>query len=214
VRLAIGLPLALAALAGPRPAQDGGVQLRIVLPGHAVPNDGPSVASTNLLADRKTRDLLRSGFPARMHYRTELWRKSGLFDDLESATEWDVFVSYEPARQLYKVVRKHGNQLEDFGGFATLTSAETVVGRPYHLSLRPRHRGQHYYYTTSLDVQALDVTDLDELQRWLHGDFQPAVQGRNNPATALTNGIGTLISRVLGGERRRYDQRSEPFTAS
>lgn len=211
--------MGFALLAAPLAAQergrggDGGAQLNIVLPAQSNPTDGPSITSANLLTDEKTRELLRSGFPARLHYRMELWRKAGWFDDLESATEWDVFVSYDPATQLYTVVRSHGKDVEDFGGFGTLTSAEVPIGRPYHVLLTGRRREQRYYYTIALLVQTLDVTDLDELQRWLHGDFQPAVRGRNNPATAIRNGLGTLLSRVLGGESRHYDQRSSSFTS-
>jgi hypothetical protein len=79
--------------------------------------------------------------------------------------------------------------------------------------LRPRSQGGRYYYNVFLDITTLDVSDLDELQRWLRGEFQPAVHGKTNPASALKNGIGTLLSRLLGGERRHYEQRSETFTA-
>ena len=104
-------------------------------------------------------------------------------------------------------------QLEDFGGFASLTSAEEPLTRPYRVPLRPRSQGGRYYYNVFLDISTLDVSDLDELQRWLRGEFQPAVRGKTNPASALKNGIGTIISRLLGGERRHYEQRSESFTA-
>ena len=189
------------------------VQLDIIVPaGTFAATQSPSIVGKNLLADPTTRELLRNGFPTKIHYKVELWRE-GLFNNIEGATEWEVLVQYDPAAQVYRAVRRNGRQLEDFGGYATLTSAEEPLSRPYRVPLRPRSAGGRYYYNVSLDISTLDVSDLDELQRWLRGEFQPAVRGKTNPASALKNGIGTLISRLLGGERRHYEQRSETFTA-
>ena len=190
------------------------MQLDIIVPaGTFAATQSPSIVGKNLLADPTTRELLRNGFPTRIHYKVELWRENGLFNGIEGSTEWDVLVQYFPATQMYRAVRRNGNSLEDFGGFATLTSAEEPLSRPYRVSLRPRAQGGRYYYNVFLDISTLDVSDLDELQRWLHGEFQPAVRGKTNPASALKNGIGTIIARLLGGERRHYEQRSETFTS-
>ena len=202
----------LLALGAPLGAQSAQVQLEVVVPGGSLTvSEPPSIVGTNLLADPKTRELLRNGFPARLHYRAELWRKSGWFDERESLTEWDIYVSYDPASHEYRVARQHGRQFDNFGGFATLTAAEEPLGLPYRVQLRPRNKGRQYYYNVVLDIETLSVSDLDELQRWLRGEFQPAVRGRNNPANALKNGVGTLLSRLLGGERRHYERRSETF---
>ncbi len=199
-------------LTAPLGAQVGRVQLELTLPAVlAVNGEGPSVTTANLLADTKTRELLRNGFPTALHFRAELWRKSRWFDDPAGTTEWDVLVAYDPASQLYRVVRQHGNtQLEDFGGFGSLASAEAQINRAYRIRLRPTRPGR-YYYNLSLDIETLRVSDLDALQRWLRGDFQPAVRGKGNPVTALRRGMETLFSRVLGGETRRYEQRSGIF---
>jgi hypothetical protein len=190
------------------------VQLDIIVPaGTLAAAQAPSVVGKNLLADPTTRELLRNGFPTKLRYKVELWREKGLFNDIEGSTEWEVLVQYDPATQLYRAVRRNGKQLEDFGGFTTLTSAEEPLSRPYRVPLRPRDQGGRYYYNVFLDITTLDVSDLDELQRWLRGEFQPAVHGKTNPASALKNGLGTLLSRLLGGERRHYEQRSETFTA-
>jgi hypothetical protein len=190
------------------------VQLDIIVPaGTFAATQSPSIVGKNLLADPTTRELLRNGFPTKIHYKVELWREKGLFNDIEGSTEWEVLVQYDPAAQVYRAVRRNGRQLEDFGGYATLTSAEEPLSRPYRVPLRPRAQGGRYYYNLFLDISTLDVSDLDELQRWLRGEFQPAVRGKTNPASALKNGIGTLLSRLLGGERRHYEQRSETFIA-
>jgi hypothetical protein len=200
------------ALAAPLPAQSTRVQLDLVLPTTmTVDGEGPNVVTANLLANGKTRELLRNGFPTALHFRAELWRKSRWFDDQAGMTEWDVLVQYDPASQLYRVVRQHGdNQLEDFGGFASLTTAEAQINRAYRIPLRPSRPGR-YYYNLSLDIETLRVTDLDALQRWLRGEFQPAVRGKRSPVSALRKGVETLFSRVLGGESRRYEQRSGVF---
>lgn len=195
-------------------ASGGAVQLDIVVPGGTLAaTEAPSIVSGNLLADPKTRDLLRNGFPARLHFRVELWRENGWFDDIESSTEWDVFVSYDPATEQYRVIRRHGNRTEDFGSFPTIGTTEALIDAPYKLSVRPRLKSRRYYYNVVLDVATLEEGDLDALQRWLRGGLQPAVRGKTNPASALRNGVGTLISRLLGGERRHYERRSEAFTA-
>ena len=205
--LASGVPRAAATAQSP-------VQLDIIVPaGTLAATQTPSIVGKNLLADPTTRELLRNGFPTKLHYKVELWREKGLFNDIEGSSEWEVLVQYDPTSKEYRAVRRTGKQLEDFGGFATLTSAEEPLTRPYRVGLRPRAQGGRYYYNVFLDITTLDVSDLDELQRWLRGEFQPAVRGKTSPASALKNGIGTLLSRLLGGERRHYEQRSETFTA-
>ena len=190
------------------------VQLDIIVPaGTLAATQAPSVVGKNLLTDPTTRELLRNGFPTKLHYKVELWTARGLFNDIEGSMEWEVLVQYDPATQMYRAVRRNGKQLEDFGGFGSLTSVEEPLSRPYRIPLRPKSQGGRYYYNVFLDITTLDVSDLDELQRWLRGEFQPAVHGKTNPASALKNGLGTLLSRLLGGERRHYEQRSETFTA-
>jgi hypothetical protein len=64
-----------------------------------------------------------------------------------------------------------------------------------------------------LDVEALSVSDLDQLERWLRGELRPAVRGRSNPVNAISSGVRTVVTRVLGGERRHYRRRSGTFRA-
>ena len=44
------------------------------------------------------------------------------------------------------------------------------------MPLKPREQGR-YYYLGQVQVETLSLTDLEELQRWLHGDLAPAVKG-------------------------------------
>jgi hypothetical protein len=217
-----GLAVAFAALlafAGPLHAQRG-VRLDVALaprPGDGASGGpataGPQIGFANVLDDEQTRELVRSGFPAQLHFRLELWRVGRWINELERSVDWDMVVGYDPGTQSYRVRRRFGNQLEDLGAFPTLSSAQTASERPLRVPLTPRRPRWRYYYNLILDVEALSVSDLDQLERWLRGELRPAVRGENNPLTALGSGARTLVTRILGGERRHYEKRSATFRA-
>ena len=210
--LAASLALVASALAAPLVAQEGGVRLGVVVAPAAATKEGPWITSANLLADSKTRELLRNGFPARIHYRLELWEKGGLGgDDRSGLTEWDVLVAYDPTSQLFNVNRYTlANRVsENFGGFTTLSAAETQFGRPYRAAIHPERAGR-FYYNLSVEVQTLTVSDLDALEQWLRGSSAPR---RSNIFRGIWSGLGTLVSRILGGDKRKYEQRSDVFDA-
>jgi hypothetical protein len=174
---------------------------------------GPQIAFANILEDEQTRELVRSGFPAQLHFQLELWRVGRWVNELERSVEWDMVVGYDPASQSYRVRRRFGNQLEDLGAFATLASAQVATERPFRVPLGPRRTGHRYYYNVILDVEALSVSDLDQLERWLRGELRPAVRGEGSALSAIGSGARTLVTRILGGERRHYEKRSATFWA-
>lgn len=206
------LLLGLAALcwAAPLFAQRDRVQLDVAVVTGNSSTDGASVATENLLGDAKTQELLRNGFPARIHYRLELWRKGGWSNDRRGTAEWDVLVRYDPTTQLYDVVRRTtDNRLhENFGGFPSLATAERQIGRAFRVGLAPQRSGK-YYYNLVIDIETLTVSDLDALEQWLRG---PSAPTHGNPLKAIRGGVGTLLSRLLGGDKRHYEQRSGVFT--
>ena len=55
--------------------------------------------------------------------------------------------------------------------------------------------------------------DLDAWQRWVRGEATPAIRGDSSRVTALQRGLGSLMSRVLGGDRQQYEKQSGSFTA-
>lgn len=186
-----------------------GAQRRLtldVLP-PAGPAAAPIVTTTNLFGDAEMRDLVRSGFPASLRFRLELWRVGGLFNDLESQQEWELIVQYDPSAQRYRVVRRQRGRVEDVGSFATLATAQAMLERPLRAGLLPERDGVRYYYTLALDIVALSVSDMDELERWLRG-----TRG-GTAVSALGSGVRTLMLRMLGGEKRHYDGRSPTFVA-
>jgi len=186
--------------------------LEMALPArNLLSTEGPVVRATGILGDRELRDLLRNGFPARLHYRIELWSAGGLLNDLEGTTEWDVIVRYDPLRKRFEVARLVGRQVTVLGEFEAVAEAQAAAERPFRAPIYAPRRGERYYYSAILDVEMLSLSDLDEVERWLKGELRPAVRGRRNPGTALTRGLRTLFVRLIGGERRHYEVRSGTF---
>jgi len=193
----------------PLMAQRPRVPLDVAFAAASAPTIGATVSTEALLSDSKTRELLHNGFPARIHYRLELWRTGGWSNERRGLTEWDVLVAFDPAAEMFNAVRRgdEGRLLENYGGFPTVAAAESQIGRPLRVDLHPNGSGR-FYYNLVLDVQTLTVSDLDALQQWLRGPEAPS----KNPLKAIRNGIGTLVSRLLGGDKRHYERRSEVFT--
>lgn len=203
----------LAALAGAAPAQGrGGPLLEVSVLAASSPPAGASVRAARMLGDASTRELLQNGFPAALRFRLELWRVGGVFDDIESTTSWEVLVRYDLYSRQYSVYRRSTRSSEEIGAIPTFEAAEAELAQPYQVRLRPSRPGARYYYNVSVNVETLSVSDLDELNRWLRGELEPAVRGRRAPLSALRRGLGTLLSRVLGGDSRHYEARSGTFT--
>ena len=181
------------------------VQLDVVPPTAAT--RAAVVTTTNLFGDQDMRELVRSGFPASMRYRLELWRVCGLFNDLERQQDWELIVQYDPSAQRYRVARRSGDHLEDVGSYATLSTAQLMFERPLRVALLPDREGSRYYYNLVLNIEALSVSDMDQLERWLRG-----VRG-GGAGEAIGNGMRTLMLRMLGGEKRTYEGRSSTFIA-
>lgn len=172
---------------------------------------GPVIRTANVIADRELQKLLQNGFPANLHYRAELWSRGGFFDDVEASVEWDMLVRYEPLSKTYRVARYVGGRAENLGRFERYEDAQAVVARPYQPTLPARRTRARQYYIVALELDVLSMSDLDEIESWLRGELRPAVRGKRNPGTALGRGISRLATRLLGGENRRYEQRTETF---
>ena len=198
----------------PAPAVQQSAGIDVSLP-PAVAPPGPMIRTSNVIADRELQKLLQNGFPANLHYRAELWSRGGFFDDVVSSVEWDVLVRYEPLTKTYRVARYTypgaGTRAENLGRFERYEDAQAVVARPYQPPLPARRTRDRQYYNVVLEVEVLSMSDLDEIERWLRGELRPAVRGKRNPGTALGRGISRLATRLLGGEKRTYEQRTETF---
>lgn len=209
-RLLAGALVATLALAPARGlAQRAGAEIR--LPAQAsLAAEGPLVRVVRVLDDRELRDLLGHSFPVRVHYRAELWTVGRFVNDLAATREWDVVVRLDPLARVYEVARIVGDQITFLGSFPDLDAAAAAAERPFRVPLVPP-RGRRAYYNVVIDVETLSLSDLDEVERWLRGELRPAVRGKRSPGTALGNGLKVLAERVLGGETRHFEVRSETF---
>ena len=187
-------------------------QVGIVLPvAGALATEAPLVRSSGLITDGATHDLLRNGFPARLHYTMERWSTGGWFDDVAATAEWDVVVRYDALGKVFQVYRIVGRRTYPLGSFGTIAEADAVVGAGFPAPIRLPRQGRRGYYSLVLDIEALSLTELDEVERWLRGELKPAVRGKKNPGTAVGRGVRTIMVRLLGGEKRRYEARSPTF---
>ena len=187
-------------------------QVSIVLPDRALlASEGPMIRSSSLITDGATHDLLRNGFPARLHYTMERWTTGGWFDDIAAEAQWDVLVRYDALGKVFQVYRIVGRRTVSLGTYATIAEADAALGAPFTAPIRLPKRSQGGYYSLVLDIEALSLTELDEVERWLRGELKPAVRGQKNAGTAVGRGVKTVVVRLLGGERRRYEARSPTF---
>ncbi len=188
-------------------------RLDVQLPARAVSGgDGPTFSPRSVLASRDLRELLRGGFPARLHFRCELWRNESLNNTRDGAVEWDMLVRFEQLHQKYEVYRIVGDKASRLGRFDTAEEADVAIEKPFRIMAPPMRRGRSYYFDSSLDVEVLSLSDLDEVERWLRGEVRPALRGDRNPGTAVTRTVRTFFVKLLGGERRHYQTVSRTFT--
>jgi hypothetical protein len=218
--LAVTVGLMVAAIGTGAPAHGQGTpRLAIDLPSRVDPPGGstaatptgPLVRALDILSDGQTRDLLRNGFPARLHFRVELWHASGIFNALDGTREWDVVARYDPLAKRFRAARLMGDSVTVIGDFDQFPTLAAALAAPYEVPLAPGRRGGRYYYNAVVDVEMLSLGDLDEVERWLRGELRPAVRGQRNPGGALGRGLRTLFVRLVGAERRHYETRSRTF---
>jgi hypothetical protein len=105
------------------------------------------------------------------------------------------------------------NRPQDLGEVASIEAAEQLVRQPYSPPLSPERSGSRYFYLFNAEVSTLQLSDLEAWQRWLKGEAQPAVRGKKNPVGAIQRGLGSLLSRALGGDTQSYERRSRDFVA-
>lgn len=189
-------------------------RLEFTLPApEALTKDGPTIRALDVVSDGETKGLLESGFPARLHFRVELWSAGRVFDAMRASTEWDLFIYYDGLGKKYRVVRVEGDgeSVTSAGQFGSFEEMIREVERPQRMPLKASAQRNRQYYIGVLDVESMSLTDLDEVERWLRGELQPAVRGKGNPGTALGRGIRQVFVRLLGAERRNLQARSRTF---
>lgn len=214
-RLAVGFAAAavFATAAAPSAAQ-APLAVSILLPAAARRTvEGPLVTVSNIFADRRSEELLSSGFVARMAVTVELWRSQTWFDHLVAHQIWERVVRFDPVRKAYRFGRRVGDSVVEEGQRASLDSVRAVMMTPQRTSLTAPHGERGLYYTVTVTVETLNSDDLDEVKRWLSGDVQPAMRGERPAASMFTRGFGTLFSRLMGGDTKRATHSTGKFNS-
>jgi hypothetical protein len=160
-----------------------------------------------VLSAHELSDAALAGLPIRLRVRTELWRDRFL-DGLEGAATWSAVLVYEPLRGRY-LVRSVGTT-GPARSFASYELARAAIEGELPVRLKPDQPGR-YYYTAVLEIETLSVSDLRELERWLQGELQPAVEGDQSIPGAIGQGAKRLLIRVLGVPNSRVEARSDRF---
>ena len=166
----------------------------------------PRLVVGAVLDDEALESAVRSGLPLRMRVQVELWRDEW-FDDLVDQVGWSAIVAYEPMGRRFLTGVVRGDSLSTHLRWADTRAA---VERAYRLGIRPDREGR-YYYIATLEIETLSLSDLEELERWLRGELEPAVRGGGSVGGAIGNGVKRLFIRVLGLPARRYQARSDAF---
>ncbi len=191
-------------------AQSGRVD--IVLPARAeLATTAPSVRTSNVLVSGRTAELVRNGFPARLHYMLERWAAGTFVNDVKATAEWEVIVQYDALSKSYRIVRATSQSASVVGQYDAISAADIKLSEPFVAPIVPPRRGERSYYSLALDVETMSLSDLDEVQRWLRGELRPAVRGRRNPGVAVSSGVRTIFVRILGGERVMYEATTGVF---
>ena len=209
--LVAGLSLLSPALAHSRAAQPP----RLVVtapPDDRATVEGPRITTTGVLSDSKLQEFIRSGFAARLHYRVELWSRTQGFDDRVANAEWVFIVDYDQLQRTYTIRRQAGDRLVPSGPYRTIAEVQAALATPFEAPLRAPSSRQRMYYHVVLEIEKLSLSDLDELEAWLRGELKPATRGERNIGGAVMRGFQTLILRMLGGEKPRYEASSATFT--
>jgi hypothetical protein len=171
----------------------------------------PVVRAEHLLQDGVFDGALRNGFSVRMHFTLELWRKASLFDHLQGDAEWDAVVRLDPLSGEFDLIRT-GGVVEHY---TEMEAVSRALARSFTVELLPPATGpeSRYYYLATLEVASLSQSELDEVERWLHGEVSPAISGRGGLSNALAVGARRLLIRLSGLPHRRLEARTGTFTA-
>ncbi|MEO7521714.1 MAG: hypothetical protein ABIW79_07860, partial [Gemmatimonas sp.] len=102
----------------------------------------PSIAVRRVLNERAFDDLLRHGFPVRLHVRAEVWTVGGWFDEIVGSEEWDIIVRYDLIDKTYEVARVTRDVIVSLGSYARFVDARAATELPVSPTIRANARGK------------------------------------------------------------------------
>lgn len=162
---------------------------------------GPVLARSDL------EEAARAGVPLRLRVRVELW-EDGWIDDLVATEAISAVIVFDPLAQQFLVRGRSADA--PVRRFSTYADARAAVEVEYPLQIRAAEAGR-YYYLGTLQVETLSLSDLEELERWLQGELQPAVSGEESVGDALGTGAKRLVIRLLNLPARHLETRTPRF---
>jgi hypothetical protein len=170
------------------------------------PADGaPKIRIGDLFEDPALTDALHSGLPLRIRIVAELW-KDAFIDSQKGRGEWRASVIYDPLEQRYRVAIGPSPEVP----VDSIEAVAPTLQAGFSMPLKPDAKGR-YYYIAQVEVETLSMTDLEELQRWLHGDLASAVAGDEKVETAVGRGIRRALVRMLGLPTKKFRVKSGTF---
>jgi hypothetical protein len=155
-------------------------------------------------------DALHSGLPLRIRVETELWRDR-FFDSQEGVVEWRASVTYDPLERRYQVTAAESPAVDL--AVATLEEVRVQLGQSLPITVRPGTPGR-YYYLTTVELETLSLSDLEELERWLQGELAPVVREEQDMESAVGRGLKRFFVRALGLPALRFRTRTDTFEFS
>ncbi|KPK57842.1 MAG: hypothetical protein AMS21_11080 [Gemmatimonas sp. SG8_38_2] len=180
-------------------------------PGNAENGWRAAVQPVELLADSGLIRPLLSGLPLRFHFQIELWHDKFVADALQQRATWSLILYQEPLSGDFSLTRSWDPDRPEW--FATLAAAAQALERVYLSPLAgPQPNSGRYYYDARLEVEALSLGDLDELEHWLRGEvLDENASSGGGLAQALGRGVKRLFIRLIGLSARKYEARTELF---
>jgi hypothetical protein len=180
-------------------------------PGNAENGWRAALRPVDLLADSGLIRPLLSGLPLRFHFQLELWHDKTLADALQRRTAWSLILYQEPLSGDFSLTRSWDPDRPEW--FATLGAAAQALERVYLSPFEgPPPNSGRYYYDARLEVEALSLGDLDELEHCLRGEV---LDEEGSPGSGLARALGRgfkrLFIRLIGLSARKYEARTELF---
>jgi hypothetical protein len=153
----------------------------------------PSLRLDGFFADRDLHDAVEKGLPLRVRIRLELWQDR-FIDQLTSSQTFSAVLTFDPLEKNFRL-RTVGTATID-RRVPTYADARALLEASRTFTLRPLASGR-YYFTATVEVETLSLSDLEELELWLQGELKPAVSGDRSVPNAIGQGAKRLLIRVL-----------------